>query len=98
MTAQASRAAARPGAAIDALVPRMTQICGPDGVITDPLDLATYECDGLTAHRCSPGLVVLPTRAEQVAAIVSTRPQAKIPFRARRSGPGLPAPPLPPSH
>src|SRR5258708_19463247 len=89
MTAQASRAATRPGAAIDALVPRMTQVCGPDGVVTDPLELATYECDGLTAHRCSPGLVVLPTRAEQVAAIVTACAQAKIPFVARGSGTGL---------
>src|SRR5260221_5821891 len=89
MTAQASRAAPRRGAAIDALVPRMTQVCGPDGVVTDPMQLATYECDGLTAHRCSPGLVVLPTRAEQVAAIVSTCAQAKIPFVARGSGTGL---------
>src|SRR5258708_21419786 len=95
MTAQASRAATRPGAAIDALVPRMTQVCGPDGVVTDPLDLATYECDGLTAHRCSPGLVVLPTTAEQVAAIVTACAQAEIPFVARGSRTGLSAAALP---
>ena len=51
-----------------ALAPRMTRICGADNVITDPQELRTYECDGLTAHRCSPGLVVLPESAEQVAA------------------------------
>ena len=39
------------GAAIDALVPRMTEICGRGGVLTDPAELATYECDGLTQHR-----------------------------------------------
>src|SRR6266705_215328 len=71
------------------LVPRMTQICGPDGVLTDPQQLATYECDGLTAHRCSPGLVVLPTTAGQVAAIVQACAKAKIPFVARGSGTGL---------
>jgi glycolate oxidase len=102
MTAQANRAAgpgaaAQPAAAIAAgaaaataaLVPRMTQICGPDGVLTDPLDLATYECDGLTAHRCSPGLVVLTTTAEQVAAVVAECARAKVPFVARGSGTGL---------
>src|SRR5258708_32266980 len=93
MAGQAIRAAAGPrqrqGAATDGLVPRMRQICGPDGVVTDPLDLATYECDGLTAHRCSPGLVVLPTTADQVAAIVTACAPAQIPFVARGSGTGL---------
>jgi glycolate oxidase len=74
---------------IEMLIPRMTQICGPDGVVTDPLELRTYECDGLTSHRCSPGLVVLPTTAEQVAAIVRECARAGVPFVARGSGTGL---------
>ncbi len=49
-------------ATIQALVPRMRDICGAGNVITDPLELRTYECDGLTAHRCVPALVVLPSR------------------------------------
>jgi glycolate oxidase len=73
----------------EALIPRMTQICGPDGVVTDPLDLRTYECDGLTSHRCSPGLVVLPQTAAQVAAIVQECARAGVPFVARGSGTGL---------
>ena len=39
---------------IEHLVPAMVDICGPDGVVTDPLDLRTYECDGLTSHRAAP--------------------------------------------
>jgi glycolate oxidase len=77
------------GPATAALIPALTQICGPDAVITDPLQLRTYECDGLTAHRCSPGLVVLPESAEQVAAIVAECARASIPFVARGSGTGL---------
>ena len=46
-----------------ALAARLAGICGADNVITDPQQLRTYECDGLTAHRCSPGLVVLPQSA-----------------------------------
>ena len=42
-------------ATIQALVPRMRDICGPGNVITDPLELRTYECDGLTSHRAVPG-------------------------------------------
>ena len=45
---------------IETLVPRMVQICGPGGVVTDPPELRTYECDGLTSHRATPALVVLP--------------------------------------
>src|SRR5712692_4463550 len=67
----------------------MTAICGPDGVVTDPLALRTYECDGLTSHRCSPGLVVLPQTAGQVAEIVTECARAGIPFVARGSGTGL---------
>ena len=71
------------------LIPRLIQICGPDGVVSDPLELRTYECDGLTSHRCSPGLVVLPQTASQVAEIVTECARAGIPFVARGSGTGL---------
>ncbi len=76
-------------AALAALIPRMTEICGPDGVLTDPLDLRTYECDGLTSHRSTPALVTLPRSAGQVAAVVRECAAAKIPFVARGSGTGL---------
>ena len=74
---------------VTALVPQMMSICGPGNVITDPQELRTYECDGLTAHRCSPGLVVLPDSAEQVAQVVAACAEAGIPFIARGSGTGL---------
>ena len=74
---------------IEQLIPAMVEICGPDGVVTDPLDLRTYECDGLTSHRAAPGLVVLPGTAEQVAAVVRVCAAAEVPFVARGSGTGL---------
>jgi glycolate oxidase len=79
----------RPGLSVTSLIPQFAKICGSDAVITDPMELRTYECDGLTAHRCAPGLVVLPQTADQVAAIVKECAQAKIPFVARGSGTGL---------
>jgi len=40
----------RPGSAhVAALIPQRTAICGRDGVISGPMELRTYECDGLTA-------------------------------------------------
>jgi len=72
-----------------ALAARLTDICGTDSVVTDPQELRTYECDGLTAHRCSPGLVVLPRTAGQVAAVVGECAARQVPFVARGSGTGL---------
>ncbi len=71
------------------LAPVLAEICGQDAVISDPMELRTYECDGLTSHRCAPGLVVLPETAGQVAAVVRACAQAAVPFVARGSGTGL---------
>ncbi len=74
---------------IQTLIPRMRQICGARNVITDPLELRTYECDGLTSHRATPALVVFPQTAQQVAAVVRGCAGAGVPFVARGSGTGL---------
>ena len=74
---------------IETLIPRMVEICGSSGVVSDPLELRTYECDGLTSHRAAPALAVLPETAEQVAAVVKACAAAKVPFVARGSGTGL---------
>jgi len=74
---------------LSALPARMADICGQGNVITDPQELRTYECDGLTAHRSTPGLVVLPESAEQVTAIVRECAARGLPFVARGSGTGL---------
>src|SRR5215470_1292681 len=76
-------------AALADLTVSLAKVCGDDAVITDPMELRTYECDGLTAHRCSPGLVVLPETAAQVAAVVRVCAEAGVPFVARGSGTGL---------
>src|SRR5579859_6829966 len=75
--------------ALEALAVRLTGICGPDAVISDPMELRTYECDGLTSHRATPGLAVLPETAEQVTEIVLACADARVPFVARGSGTGL---------
>ena len=72
-----------------ALASGMRDICGARNVITDPLELRTYECDGLTSHRCVPALVVLPASASEVAAVVTLCARAGVPFVARGSGTGL---------
>ncbi|MGW1551988.1 FAD-linked oxidase C-terminal domain-containing protein [Streptomyces sp. NPDC002346] len=62
---------------------------GPDAVLDDPLQLRTYECDGLTGFREIPALVLLPRSTEEVAAAVTLCAAAGIPFVARGAGTGL---------
>jgi glycolate oxidase len=71
------------------LAGRLRELLGPDGVVTDPQELRTYECDGLTSHAAVPGLVVLPTTAGQVAGTVRTCVAHGVPYVARGSGTGL---------
>ncbi|MGH3251272.1 MAG: FAD-linked oxidase C-terminal domain-containing protein [Trebonia sp.] len=77
------------GHAARALGAAMREICGSADVLTDPLELRTYECDGLTTHRTVPALVVLPETADEVAAVVRLCASAGVPFVARGSGTGL---------
>ncbi|MBO3751299.1 FAD-binding protein [Streptosporangiaceae bacterium NEAU-GS5] len=74
---------------VDAIAAAAREILTPESVITDPVRLRTYECDGLTHYRVSPGLVVLPETAEQVAAVVRLCVEHGVPFVARGSGTGL---------
>ncbi len=77
------------GMDLSRLAQRFVEIVGADGVVTDPAELRTYECDGLTAHAATPGVVVLPTTAAQVAEIVRTCVAHGVPYVARGSGTGL---------
>ncbi len=72
-----------------ALRKRFEAALGRDAVLTDPLQLRTYECDGLTGFREVPALVLLPRTTEQVAAAVALCAEAELPFVARGAGTGL---------
>ena len=58
-------------------------------LLTDPTQLATYECDGLAAYRVTPALVVLADTADEVARTVRACARHHVPFVARGSGTGL---------
>jgi glycolate oxidase len=77
------------GSPAGTLAAELAAVCGRDNVITDPAELRTYECDGLTSHRSVPAIVVLPETAEQVAGVVRACAGAGVPFVARGSGTGL---------
>ncbi len=67
----------------------LRQVLPDAALVTDPAELATFECDGLAAYRVTPGLVVLAGSAEQVQQTVQACARHTVPFVARGSGTGL---------
>ncbi len=60
-----------------------------DSVIDQPSSLAAYECDGLSAYRKTPLVVVLPETIEQVQQAVRLCNERRIPIVSRGAGTGL---------
>ena len=73
----------------DRLANECRRICGADAVLREPLQLLTYECDGLPHLREKPALVVLPGSAAEVQDVVRTCAAEGVPFVARGHGTGL---------
>lgn len=72
-------------AAIELLAPFLP----PDTLICDQVELATYECDGLTQFRARPAFAVLAGSSEDVQRVVGVCAGLRLPFVARGSGTGL---------
>lgn len=77
------------GAARQQFLRRLGDIYPAGAVHTDPAQLSTYECDGLTVFRARPLAVVLPREPEQVAATLRLCAEYDVPFVARGSGTSL---------
>ena len=60
-----------------------------EDLVSEPEQLRTYECDGLTGHRVMPALVVLPRSTVEVQRIVRLCNEHLVPFVARGAGTGL---------
>jgi glycolate oxidase len=74
----------------DRFLAELRGICGrPGEVLTEPIELLTYECDGLPHLHQRPAVVVLPSSAEQVQAVVRLCHRHQVPFVARGHGSGL---------
>ena len=71
------------------IVQMMLGILPPDAVLYDEEDLRPYECDGLSAYRRLPMVVVLPGTVDQVARILRYCYDNEIPVVARGAGTGL---------
>ena len=71
------------------LASRFRQITDPAFVLSAPEELKPYECDGLSAYRHVPQIVVLPATIEEVQAILRICRDAEVPVIARGAGTGL---------
>src|SRR5438093_9324186 len=60
-----------------------------DALLTEPEDLRTYECDGLTGRRVLPAAVCLARTTEHVQSVVRACNAYRVPFVARGAGTGL---------
>ncbi|HXH01730.1 MAG TPA: FAD-linked oxidase C-terminal domain-containing protein [Candidatus Competibacteraceae bacterium] len=58
-------------------------------ILDDPEDLRPFECDGLSAYRQLPLMVVLPETVEQVQHVLRTCSALEVPVVARGAGTGL---------
>ena len=77
------------GTVDEPFVNELRRVCRSGAVLRDPLELLTYECDGLPHLHQTPAVVVLPASAEEVQAVVRLCDRHDIPFVARGHGSGL---------
>jgi glycolate oxidase len=68
---------------------RLRQLLPEANVLFDPEDTRPYECDGLSAYRQLPGIVVLPENEEQVRHVLRACRALGVPVVARGAGTGL---------
>jgi glycolate oxidase len=73
----------------DHVLDDLRAVVGARGLIYDPAQLRTYECDGLTNFRVVPSAVVLPTSTAEVQGVLHICHREHIPFVARGAGTGL---------
>ena len=72
-----------------ALIHALRQFIPGESVLFEQEDLKPYECDGLSAYRAVPLVVVLPETIEQVQSVLTLCHQHQVPVVARGAGTGL---------
>ena len=73
----------------DQIVARLAAVLPPDALMSDIAETRAYECDALTAYRCPPLAVVLPSTTEQVSAVLKICHDMGVPVVPRGSGTSL---------
>ena len=78
-----------PAAERMALAAELLAFLPHESVLYDEEDLRPYECDGLSAYRQLPAIVVLPRSEDEVARILKLCRARNVPVVARGAGTGL---------
>src|SRR5205085_10832038 len=73
----------------DAAIRSLRAAVGERNCFSEPEELRTYECDGLTSFKATPGVVVLPGSTEQVVEVVRIARAHALPVVPRGAGTGL---------
>ena len=68
---------------------RLKQVLPLDAVIEDEAETRAYECDALTAYKCPPMLVALPSSTQEVANILRICHEEGVPVVPRGAGTSL---------
>ncbi len=71
------------------IVRELRKLVGPEGVIDDAAGRRAYETDALTAYRCMPLAVVLPTSTEEISRVLAYCNENGIKVVARGAGTSL---------
>ncbi|MFC5356668.1 FAD-linked oxidase C-terminal domain-containing protein [Azospirillum himalayense] len=71
------------------IIAALRAIMPGEGVIVDESELRAYECDGLTAYRQLPMVVVLPSTTEQVSRVLRTCKEMGVKVVPRGAGTSL---------
>ncbi|MEQ5871966.1 FAD-binding protein [Sagittula sp. NFXS13] len=72
-----------------ARIVEMLEAALPGGIIHDEAEVLAYECDALTAYRCPPLAVALPSSTEQVSALLKICHDEGVPVVPRGAGTSL---------
>lgn len=71
------------------LISRLLETLPNDAVIHEEVETRAYECDALTAYRCAPLAVVLPSSTQEVSDILRICHEMEVPVVPRGAGTSL---------
>lgn len=71
------------------IVAKLRQVLPENAVIDDPFETKAYECDALSAYRCPPLAVVLPTSTAETAIALKACHEMGVPVVPRGAGTSL---------
>lgn len=77
------------------LIKKLARILPKSSIIDDPIAKTAFECDGLSAYKQIPLVVVLPENIQQIQDIIKLCQLEKVPIVTRGAGTGLSAGALP---